>query len=102
MFDQSECVHPVDLLADARRAAELPVRCGARRIGRHAKRKIVVNLHLDMGFDLGGTLRVPAGTAEVFRPAHGYSLTGCSSRPMAWTICCQRLVCSASCLRPPG
>jgi hypothetical protein len=73
-FEEADRVHGVDLLADPRRVSQLAVRGGARLLGRHAARDVVVDLVREMRVDLSRALVVPVPSAEEAAEAHGLLL----------------------------
>ncbi len=70
-FERGDGVHAIDLLADARRVAELAPRGEPRLVGRHAAGDVVVGFNGEMRLELTGALIVPAAAAEEAADRHG-------------------------------
>jgi hypothetical protein len=69
-FDEPECVHTIDVLADERRVPELP-ECHSPRIRRReAAGDVVVGFDLDVGPELAAPFIVPEPPPQKSDPAH--------------------------------
>ena len=73
-LEQRDGVHGVDLFANPPGVPELAPGCGARLVGRHAARDVVVGLEVEVRLELTGPLVVPPGPPEEAPPAHRYSV----------------------------
>ena len=69
-FNETERVHVVDLLADARRVAEFAIRGTTRTVWRHAACDVVGNFFGQIGFELPRALLVPETAPEETRDTH--------------------------------
>ena len=72
-LEQRDGVHGVDLFANAPGVPELPPGRGARLVGRHAARDVVVGLQVEVRLELTGSLVVPPAPPRETPPAHRYS-----------------------------
>ena len=101
-LEQRDGVHGVDLFANAPGVPELPPGCGARLVGRHAARDVVVGLQVEVRLEFTGSLVVPPGPPREAPPAHRYSVIGFRTRFTAATSSCHRVVRASSCCLPAG
>src|SRR5580698_7556540 len=106
-FQKADGVHTMGGFLGDGDVAEFTLRGegGFSRI--HAAGDVVVDLVLEVGFDLEGEITIALRTPEVFKPTHvslsaDHSVAGPSTRAMALTIWSQRLRSLARCFRPVG
>src|SRR6266446_8684852 len=102
-FNECKRVHAINLLADQRRVAELPLCCCPGRGWFHSAFYVFLRGDVQVEIEFLALLGVGFITAEESPPIHPcFSVTGFRMRPIARTTCSQRDVCAASCVFPSG